>query len=158
MASMDENVLSIDLQLLELKNQNSLSPVELRQRVESIKAAAERIHYQHGLAEAMLFLAHLLWADMAYTCASRMIKQAIQLAKNEGALNLLAEGHHLCALIHSVKGRYTLALSQWLKCLKLMYSVPQENLYIDVLIGFGNLWAMDQQNEKSLSEFRQQSR
>ncbi|WP_027468660.1 hypothetical protein [Deefgea rivuli] len=154
MANMAENVLSIDLQLFELKRQDSLSPAEMRQQAEHIQAAAERIQYPHGITEAMLFLAHLLWADMDFPRASRIIKQAIQLAKNDGALNLLADAYHLSALIHVAKGRYTPALSQWLHCLKLMRCVQEERLYIDVLIGFGNLWTIDQQNEKAQFELK----
>lgn len=152
---MDENVLSIDLQLLELKRQDHLSPSEMRQQVEQIQAAAERIQYPHGMTEAMLFLVHLLWADMDFARARKIIRQAIQFAKQDGALNLLAEAYHLSALIYVASGRYTLALSQWLKCLKLMRGLQQDNLYIEVLIGLGNLWTVDQQNEKAQAELSQ---
>ena len=152
---MNQNVLSIDLHLLDLKSQQNRSPAEMRAQVESILLSAKNIDYPHGIAEANLFLAQLLWADMSFTHASGIIRQAIQFAKAEGAKNLLAEAYHLSSLIYVAKGRYTLALSQWLKCLKLMQTVQHPTLAIDIMIGLGNLWAIDQQNEKTLFELSQ---
>lgn len=152
---MNQNVLSIDLQLLDLKSQQSRSPAEMRAQVQSILSRAEQINYSHGITEAKLYLAQLLWADMSFTDANLIIKQAIQFAKANGAKNLLAEAYHLSALIYVAKGRYTLALAQWLKCLKLMQTVQHPILSIDIMIGLGNLWAIDQQNEKSLLELSQ---
>ena len=152
---MNQNVLSIDLQLLDLKSQQHRSPAEMRAQVESILLSAKNIDYPHGIAEANLFLAQLLWADMSFTHASSIIKEAILFAKTDGAKNLLAEAYHLSALIYVAKGRYTLALSHWLKCLKLMQTVQHSTLAIDIMIGLGNLWAIDQQNEKTLLELSQ---
>ncbi|MBM5571047.1 MULTISPECIES: hypothetical protein [Deefgea] len=152
---MTQNILSIDLQLLELKSQQGRSSAEMRIHVESILSHAEQINYQHGIAEAKLFLAQLLWADMSFIDASSIIKDAIQFAKADGAKNLLAEAYHLSALIYVAKGRYTLALAQWLKCLKLMQTVQHPTLAIDIRIGLGNLWAIDQQNNKALEELSQ---
>ncbi|QZA79311.1 hypothetical protein K4H28_07935 [Deefgea tanakiae] len=152
---MAHNVLSIDLQLLDLRSPNGRSPAEMRKQIDAILAAAETINYSHAIAEAKLNLAQLLWADMAFQQASTIIKQAIEYAKVDGAKNLLAEAYHLSALIYVAKGRYTLALSQWLKCLKLMQSVQHPTLSIDIMIGLGNLWAIDQQTEKSLLELNQ---
>nr|WP_314899309.1 hypothetical protein [uncultured Deefgea sp.] len=152
---MAHNVLSIDLRLLELKIQHGRSPAEMREKIELILTAAETINYPHAIAEAKLYLAQLFWADMAFNHASTNIEQAIQYAKADGEKNLLAEAYHLSALIFVAKGRYTLALSQWQKCLKLMHSVQHPTLSIDIMIGLGNLWAIDQQNEKSLLELNQ---
>ncbi len=149
---MDQNVLSIDLQLLELKSQHGHSPAEMRTQIESILASAENLNYPHGIAEAKLYLAQLFWADMSFNHASSIIQQAIQFAKVDGENYLLTEAYHLSALIYVAKGRYTHALSQWLKCLKLMQSVQHPTLEIDIMIGLGNLWAINQQHEKSLLE------
>lgn len=152
---MSQNVLSIDLQLQDLKGQYSHSPIEMRARIESILHSAESINYSHGIAEAKLYLAQLLWADMSFAHANRIIKPVIQFAKADGAKNLLAEAYHLSALIYVAKGQYTLALAQWLKCLKLMQTVQHPSLAVDMMIGLGNLWAIDQQNEKALLELSQ---
>lgn len=149
---MHQNVISIDRELLDLNSRLHDASLDIRKHVAEILKQAERIQYQHGIAEAKLALAHLLWEDMVFDRANVMIKEVIQFAKKDGAQNLLAEAYHLSALIFVAKGRYTLSLSQWLKSLKLLQTVQHPTLAIDVMIGLGNMWAIAQQNEKTLIE------
>ncbi|WP_297575465.1 hypothetical protein [uncultured Deefgea sp.] len=146
---MAENILSIDLQLFALKQQIPVSSKALLQQAQSVQISAQAIEYQHGIAEAILLQAQFHWADMDYAAAKHAIRQALRYAKQNHADDLLAEGYHLSALIHVADSSYTLALSAWLKCLKLLRTLRIESLHIEVLIGLGNLWALDLQYDKS---------
>ncbi|MCB5196244.1 hypothetical protein [Deefgea salmonis] len=146
---MAENILSIDLQLLALKQQTPVTSKALLQQAQLIQTCAQAIEYQHGIAEAILLQAQFHWADMDFAAAKQAIRQALHYAKKNQADDLLAEGYHLSALIHVAESSYTHALSAWYKCLKLLRTLRIESLQIEVLIGLGNLWALDLQYEKS---------
>ncbi|KAF0814736.1 hypothetical protein IGB42_00791 [Andreprevotia sp. IGB-42] len=146
---MPHSPLAIDLHLHQLRRSLVAATQHGVDAALSMLTQARAQQYGHGIAEAQLVQAQALWAAMRYDEGLRVVRQAQQAARFEGAQDLQAEAHHTAALLYMAKGRYLQAFSAWQQALELSLITRQDELGIDALIGVGKLWHIDGQSERA---------
>lgn len=136
-------------ELKKLRPRIESEPVNVLSVAEKALDQAKQSLFHDGIIQALIIMSRCAWCEMDYRKGLKYIKEAHRYQNSLDTDEFLPEILHVHALQFWGQAKYYTAQQFWINALEQSALVDENEVLIESLIGFGNIWRITKQYQQA---------